>query len=80
MINGSVTNLEAVALVLIGRALDGIGSAHKSVPRFQHHPPNKITVILGVLDGSPEVLHQAGVKLLQQKFVLFTLVIIVIEK
>ena len=39
MDHGSVTNLDGVTSVLIGRALDGIGSTHKLERRFQHHPP-----------------------------------------
>ena len=60
--NGSVTNLDRVTLLLIGKALDGTESVPVLGPRFQHHPPKKITVELLLLDGSVEVLHQDWVK------------------
>ena len=59
MDHGSVTNLDGVTSVLIGRALDGIGSAHKSVPRFQHQPPKNFIVELMLQDISAMDLHQA---------------------
>ena len=58
----SVTNLEEVTSVLIGKALDGIESTHLLGPRFRHHPPNRCTVELEVLDGSANVQYQDWVK------------------
>ena len=60
--NTSVTNLDRVTLLLIGKALDGTESVPVLGPRFQHAPPKKSTVELMVLDGSSEVLHQDWVK------------------
>lgn len=74
----SVTDLDGpVKPVLIGRVQDGTGSVLELEPKFQHHSPKKITVELGILDGSKKLLCQDWVKLLTLKFVLLVIIVIV---
>ena len=64
--NGSVTDLETLMSVQIGKVLDGTESVLALGPRFQHHPPKNAIVELATVDISVELLCQDLVKLLMQ--------------
>ena len=80
-VKGSVTDLEGLKPVLIGRVLVGTELVPTLGPKFQHRPPKKVTVELFFLDGSKKLQCLDWVKQLMLKFVLqIDIVIVLIQR